>query len=228
MEIAEREKNARYGRVREGDRIPYGTLVGASPELRKVFYTYGCPHDEDLPELPVGSVYDNEEPPPDPDEVVARNEMRMLVKVMLDTLTPREAKILRMRYGIETESDLTLEEVGKRFDVTRERIRQIEAKALRKLKHPQRKDVLAQFIWPDSIKTTADKPREQEKIIKRITAQDVEIQAQVFVKRSTRRELQQPRPHDMSWTEYIKQNAPDVYENLVAHIERYADKFLPR
>jgi RNA polymerase primary sigma factor len=64
----------------------------------------------------------------------------------LDGLTPREAKVLRMRFGIEMASDHTLEEVGKQFDVTRERIRQIEAKALRKLKHPSRSDKLRSFI----------------------------------------------------------------------------------
>jgi RNA polymerase primary sigma factor len=64
----------------------------------------------------------------------------------LDGLTPREAKVLRMRFGIEMTSDHTLEEVGKQFDVTRERIRQIEAKALRKLKHPSRSDKLRSFI----------------------------------------------------------------------------------
>jgi RNA polymerase primary sigma factor len=64
----------------------------------------------------------------------------------LDGLTPREAKVLRMRFGIEMAMDHTLEEVGKQFDVTRERIRQIEAKALRKLKHPSRSDKLRSFI----------------------------------------------------------------------------------
>jgi len=64
----------------------------------------------------------------------------------LDGLTPREAKFLRMRFGIEIDNDHTLEEVGKQFDVTRERIRQIEAKALRKLKHPSRSDKLRSFI----------------------------------------------------------------------------------
>ena len=65
---------------------------------------------------------------------------------ILETLTPREAKVLRMRFGIEMNTDHTLEEVGKQFDVTRERIRQIEAKALRKLKHPSRSDKLRSFI----------------------------------------------------------------------------------
>ncbi len=72
--------------------------------------------------------------------------LRDVVKDILDGLTPREAKVLRMRFGIEMSTDHTLEEVGKQFVVTRERIRQIEAKALRKLKHPSRSDKLRSFI----------------------------------------------------------------------------------
>ncbi len=64
---------------------------------------------------------------------------------MLAGLTAREAKVLRMRFGIDMNTDHTLEEVGKQFDVTRERIRQIEAKALRKLRHPSRSEVLRSF-----------------------------------------------------------------------------------
>ena len=62
--------------------------------------------------------------------------LRDVVKDILDSLTPREAKVLRMRFGIEMSTDHTLEEVGKQFDVTRERIRQIEARAMSKLRHP--------------------------------------------------------------------------------------------
>jgi RNA polymerase primary sigma factor len=65
---------------------------------------------------------------------------------MLSALTPREAKVLRMRFGINMNTDHTLEEVGKQFDVTRERIRQIEAKALRKLRHPSRSEQLRSFL----------------------------------------------------------------------------------
>lgn len=68
---------------------------------------------------------------------------------ILSTLTPREAKVLRMRFGIDMNTDHTLEEVGKQFDVTRERIRQIEAKALRKLRHPSRAEKLQSFIDTD-------------------------------------------------------------------------------
>jgi RNA polymerase primary sigma factor len=68
---------------------------------------------------------------------------------ILGSLTPREAKVLRMRFGIDMNTDHTLEEVGKQFDVTRERIRQIEAKALRKLRHPSRAHNLKSFLDND-------------------------------------------------------------------------------
>ncbi|MCE5180761.1 MAG: RNA polymerase sigma factor RpoD [Betaproteobacteria bacterium] len=72
--------------------------------------------------------------------------LREATKEVLESLTPREAKVLRMRFGIEMNTDHTLEEVGKQFDVTRERIRQIEAKALRKLRHPSRSERLRSFL----------------------------------------------------------------------------------
>jgi RNA polymerase primary sigma factor len=74
--------------------------------------------------------------------------MRNVIKEVLDSLTPREAKVLRMRYGVEMSNDHTLEEVGKQFDVTRERIRQIEAKAMSKLRQPSRADKLKTFLQP--------------------------------------------------------------------------------
>ncbi|MDQ2993953.1 MAG: RNA polymerase sigma factor RpoD, partial [Pseudomonadota bacterium] len=72
--------------------------------------------------------------------------LREAIRSILDSLTPREAKVLRMRFGIDMNTDHTLEEVGKQFDVTRERIRQIEAKALRKLRHPTRSEKLRSFM----------------------------------------------------------------------------------
>lgn len=74
--------------------------------------------------------------------------LRDVMKDVLDSLTPREAKVLRMRFGIEMDNDHTLEEVGRQFDVTRERVRQIEHKALRKLKHPTRSDKMRTFLNP--------------------------------------------------------------------------------
>ena len=85
-----------------------------------------------------------------PNEAALYSNLRNATGEVLDSLTPREAKVLRMRFGIEMNTDHTLEEVGKQFDVTRERIRQIEAKALRKLRHPSRSERLRSFLDSDS------------------------------------------------------------------------------
>ncbi len=84
-----------------------------------------------------------------PAEALQNTSLSETVRQVLDSLSPREAKVLRMRFGIEMQSDHTLEEVGKQFDVTRERIRQIETKALRKLRHPSRSDKLRSFVEAD-------------------------------------------------------------------------------
>ena len=81
-----------------------------------------------------------------PQDAADSEGMSETVREMLSTLTPREAKVLRMRFGLSMNTDHTLEEVGKQFDVTRERIRQIEAKALRKLRHPSRAERLKSFL----------------------------------------------------------------------------------
>ena len=81
-----------------------------------------------------------------PTDVVASNRLKEQLLEILDTLTPREEKVLRLRYGLDDGKPRTLEEVGKEFNVTRERIRQIEAKALRKLRHPTRSKRLKEFI----------------------------------------------------------------------------------
>ena len=81
-----------------------------------------------------------------PLEAAMHASMRGVIKEVLDSLTPREAKVLRMRYGVEMSTDYTLEEVGKQFAVTRERIRQIEAKALRKLRQTGRSRNLEGFM----------------------------------------------------------------------------------
>lgn len=84
-----------------------------------------------------------------PIDMATAEGLREATLEILETLTPREAKVLRMRFGIEMNTDHTLEEVGKQFDVTRERIRQIEAKALRKLRHPSRSEKLKSFLEGD-------------------------------------------------------------------------------
>jgi RNA polymerase primary sigma factor len=86
-----------------------------------------------------------------PIDSATAESLREATLEILETLTPREAKVLRMRFGIEMNTDHTLEEVGKQFDVTRERIRQIEAKALRKLRHPARSEKLRSFLETDEV-----------------------------------------------------------------------------
>jgi RNA polymerase primary sigma factor len=81
-----------------------------------------------------------------PDGAATKSGLKESTVNILESLTPREAKVLRMRFGIHMNTDHTLEEVGKQFDVTRERIRQIEAKALRKLRHPSRSEKLKSFM----------------------------------------------------------------------------------
>ena len=81
-----------------------------------------------------------------PIDAAINSNLRQTTTKILSSLTPREERVLRMRFGIGMNSDHTLEEVGQQFSVTRERIRQIEAKALRKLKHPTRAKLLKSFL----------------------------------------------------------------------------------
>ncbi len=104
-------------------------------------------------EMPIGDDEDSilgdfieDQKTPSPMDSVVQTSLREQVRKVLATLTPREEKVIRMRFGIEEKTDYTLEEVGQEFDVTRERIRQIEAKALRKLRQPNRAKYLKLFI----------------------------------------------------------------------------------
>jgi RNA polymerase primary sigma factor len=87
-----------------------------------------------------------------PSDVATTEGLKESIRDVLSGLTAREAKVLAMRFGIDMNTDHTLEEVGKQFDVTRERIRQIEAKALRKLRHPTRSEPLRSFLDTDNNK----------------------------------------------------------------------------
>lgn len=81
-----------------------------------------------------------------PEEIIQQNQKRKVIEETVNTLTPTEIKVLNMRYGLHDGKEKTLEEVGKEFHFTRERIRQIEAKALRKMRHPSRANKLAVFL----------------------------------------------------------------------------------
>ena len=96
--------------------------------------------------IPLEYVYDLVDDGPSPEDNAILSELKTAVIASLATLTPREERVLRKRFGIGLPTDYTLNEIGKGFSVTTERIRQIEAKALRKLKHPSRHRHLVNFL----------------------------------------------------------------------------------
>jgi RNA polymerase sigma factor (sigma-70 family) len=216
--------NRPYGKINKGQSIPYGTMVGASKELREAYYFYGYKEDSMLPEFPCLPY--EEEPTIDPEEELHKIELAEHVKEMLDTLTPREAKVLRIRFGIELDADHTLEEVGKALYVSKERIRQIEAKALRKLKRPERSAILRQFWWPEEYyETTKEEKRQTRSIQKKWQEareeQDKKEKVKAFIagaflppkKFKLWCELR-PALQDAPWVENLKIEKPDMYQEL--------------
>jgi hypothetical protein len=207
----------RPGKTYKGHTIPYGTLAGASPELRQAYYSYGYLHDEDMPELPCvhlegGCV--------DPIEELSKKEMVAVIQKVLETLTPRGEKILRMRFGIGMTQDYTLEEVGVVFDLSRERIRQIEAKALRYMKNPIRyvrlRELFGYYV------TTAAKKAEieakQTQWTKERAKAEKSIKAAVATighKPRKRWDEVKPMISDVSWVEHLKTEKPEMYQELM-------------
>ena len=176
-----------YGKINKGHTIPYGTLADASPELKNAYYSHGYLRDEDMPELPCVPL---EGECVDPGEELFKKEMVTVVQEVLATLTPRVIKILQMRFGIGLTQDYTLEEIGLAFDLSRERIRQIEAKALRHMKHPLRSGKLWELFG--CYVTTAQKK--------------AEIEANRTPWEKARMEAQQQR-HDL-WDMHTKERRP--------------------
>ena len=216
--------NRPYGKINKGHTIPYGSMVGASDELRSVYYNYGYKEDSMLPEFPCLPY--EEETYYDSEDKVYKKELAEHVRNMLDTLTPRESKVLRMRFGIELDCDYTLEEVGRTLDVTRERIRQIEAKAMRKMTHPSRKDAL-RYVWmPEYYYETTEEKRLgvlalQKKWREAREKQEKEEQTKAFIrgaflppkKFALWRELR-PALQDAPWVENLKVEKPEMYQEL--------------
>jgi RNA polymerase sigma factor (sigma-70 family) len=208
-----------YGKINKGQTIPYGTLADASQELIKVYYYHGYKEDSMLPEFPCLPY--EEEPTIDPEEELHRVQLAEYMQEMLDSLTPREAKVLKMRFGIGLDSDYTLEEVGVAFRVTRERIRQIEARAMRKMKNPFRIGVLKQFLDAEThYETTSEKQRQIEEWQKQwreernrkalIHKAEKEMNPE---KHALWQELK-PALKDVTWVNDLKVNKPDMYQEL--------------
>jgi RNA polymerase sigma factor (sigma-70 family) len=219
-----------HGKTYKGHTLPYGTLADASQALISAYYANGYLHDEDMPELPC--------PPQDyqeyvdPEEELSKKEMVDVVEEVLDTLSPRAKKVLYLRFGIGLTQDYTLEEVGLRFDVTRERIRQIETKALRHMKHPQRSDKLRELIG--YYQTTAQKEAEikaeqekwerqrkerQAKAVKAEEAHRAMKIADYAAKEKALADLEKwedlkPMISDADWIQHLKKENPDMYQEL--------------
>jgi DNA-binding CsgD family transcriptional regulator len=214
--------------------------VGASEELRQTYYAYGYKEDSMLPELPCPPV-DAEYV--DPEEELFKKEMVRVVGEVLGSLTPREAKVLYVRFGIGLSCDYTLEEVGLMFDVTRERIRQIEAKALRKLRDPSRADVLKELI--DQYESPAEKEAEHKKVqaqwkrarenarLRDEAEVKAKLKRQEYIlerKKYERQEMERignedqrlrakweeimPMVSDTDWVQHLKTANPEMYQEL--------------
>jgi hypothetical protein len=205
-----------YGRTLNGHTIPYGTLVGASRELLSAYYAHGYLRDEDMPELPCVPL---EGESVDPIEELFKKELIAGVQEMLETLTPRAIKVLQMRFGIGLTQDYTLEEIGVAFNVTRERIRQIEAKALRHMKHPNRSDKLRELFG--YYVTTAEKKAEIEAkqtqwTKERAKAEELIKASAATIGRKPRKNWVELKPmiSDVGWVEHLKTENPEMYQEL--------------
>lgn len=213
------KSNRPYGRINKGQSIPYGTLVGASKELRETYYFYGYKEDSMLPELPCPPY--EEETYESLEEKLYKKELAEQVKDMLDSLTPREAKVLRMRFGIELDCDYTLEEVGKSFAVTRERIRQIENRAMRKMYNPFRNSVLRSVWMPEEYYETTEDKRRAIEARQRAWRDDIERRQRIHYREKTmppeQKELWQelkPALQDATWVINLKVHKPEMYQEL--------------
>ena len=232
-----------YGKISKGHRIPYGTMVGVDPEIRLAYYSHGYKEDSMLPELPCPPI-DSEYV--DPEEELFKKEMVGVVQEAIETLAPRAFKVLCLRFGIGLTQDYTLEEVGRTFEVTRERIRQIECKAFRDLKHPNRSEKLRELLgWYE---TTAQKKLEEETARTRWSkAREAALEKDkkleqfqatlAWQEKATRREIErayeedlrlrakwndiEPMVSDTDWVKHLKVEQPEMYQelkDLVQHI----------
>lgn len=212
-----------YGKTFKGHTVPYGTLVGASYELRQAYYTLGYLRDEDLPESPCPPIEYQE--CVSPEEELFKKEMVGVVGEVLGSLTPREAKVLFVRFGIGLPQDYTLEEVGVMFGVTRERVRQIESKALRKLRHPSRSDVLRELIG--IFKTPAEKKAEAESILALFEKERARVEKQrkaIRAERNVSSALKR-REYDQQRRQFQKQAMEQAMERVRSEDQRLRAKW---
>lgn len=182
-----------------------------------------------------------------PEEEMERQEVARVVNEQLNTLVPKEARVLCMRFGIGC-AEMTLDEIAQRFDVSRERIRQIEAKALRKLKNPNRSDALRDALDGGTKEMKiADLLRQQEMNRQRVAKMQVlegklnagqvepeniglaqavlEGGASRPIKRSFVRAIMAVQATDDSWITHLKRTNPELYEALKERIKENVERF---
>jgi hypothetical protein len=212
-----------YGKVLSGHTIPYGTLADAPVALRSAYYYHWYKDDDMMPELP--------QPPSEyvanetPDDILYRKELANSVREVLFSLPPRMAKVLCLRFGVGLTQDYTLEEVGVRFDVSRERIRQIEAKALRYLKHPQRIDKLRQALNPkttEEVKQEIAKYSDRKKWVDFRNLTDYQ-EKQAKVKKE--RDEVKAMLGDTAWVEHLKQTDPQMYASFITMVKDVMERY---
>jgi hypothetical protein len=208
--------NRPYGRTLNGHTVPYGALVGASKELKSAYYNYGYLRDEDIPELPCIPMMEGEHV--DPIEEVYKKDVARLIEEALEAVDPRQKAVLCLRFGIGLTQDYTLEEIGAVFDLSRERIRQIESKAIRHIKHPLRSEKLRELAG--YYVTTAAKKAEMEAKQtqwekERARAEESRRAAVATIDRLRKkwREIK-PMISDVSWVEHLKTENPEMYQKL--------------
>lgn len=209
----------RRGKVLKGKTLPYGTFTMSEEDsvLRQTYYYYGYRHDEDMPALPH---IEPDEQVVDPEEELWEKEKQAYIKDLLDGLTPREAKILRMRFGIELDHDMSLEEVGSTFDVSRERIRQIEAKAIRKLKHPDRN--LREVIYPED--SFYRRKQSETRLRERMFEIEMSQMGWAWYQRHLDERISFIKhPKASSWIEHIKLTDPNLHRRMEHEVNRYLD-----
>jgi RNA polymerase sigma factor (sigma-70 family) len=136
-----------------------------------------------------------------PYEVVEKDEQKKLISEMLGTLNPREERILRLRFGFDDDREHTLEEVGQEFEVTRERIKQIEAKALQKLRHRRRLGVLNPNKDPGANKVKIPKQIDLEKEKQKAFLRQCKLNA-----RASAKAIEERKRKDLEWEEATRRN----------------------
>ena len=207
----------RRGKVLRGQTIPYGTFTMSEEDsvVKHAYYYYGYRRDEDMPPLPH---IESDDQVVDPEEELWEKEKQAYIKDLLDGLPTREAKVLRMRYGIELDRDMSFEEVGTVFEVSRERIRQIENQAIRKLKHPDRK--LREVIYPEI--SFYWRKQSEARLRERMFEIEMTQMGWAWYQRQLDGRISFIKhPKANSWIEHIKLTNPNLHRRIEYEVNRY-------